>query len=150
MNRDDLCLLDVNVPMYAAGQDHPYREACIWVMSGVVDGRLSAAIDTEIIQEVLYRFGSLRLWNVAIRMANNLLDIVDTIYPVLPADVQLTIDLFERYSPQGIPVRDLIHVAVMQSNAITYIISTDKHFDLIEGITREDPIKLYQRFKLDH
>ena len=49
---EDIFLLDVNIPMYAAGKDHPYREACIRVMSEVAEGRLAAAIDTEVIQVI--------------------------------------------------------------------------------------------------
>jgi predicted nucleic acid-binding protein len=41
----------------------------------------------------------------------------------------------------GIPARDLIHVAVMQANQLTHLISTDEHFDRIEGVTRHDPAR---------
>ena len=57
---EGLVFLDVNIPMYAAGQTHPYREPCAWLMTQVARGRIAAAIDTEIIQEVLYRYGALR------------------------------------------------------------------------------------------
>ena len=43
--------------------------------------------------------------------------------------------------------RDVIHVAVMQNNGLTEIISTDAHFDLIEGITRLDPKTLFAESK---
>ncbi len=137
-------LLDVNVPMYAAGRPHRYREACVKAMSEVAEGRLNAAIDTETIQEILYRYGALRKWSIAIALANNLLDVVDTVYPVLPSDASLTVELFERYAPKGVTARDLVHVAVMKSNGLAEIISTDSHFDLVEGIRRLDPVLLYQ------
>jgi predicted nucleic acid-binding protein len=38
--------------------------------------------------------------------------------------------------------RDWLHLAVMLNNGITEIISVDRHFDDIEGITRIDPRKL--------
>jgi predicted nucleic acid-binding protein len=37
-----------------------------------------------------------------------------------------------------------VHVAVMQNNSITAIISIDAHFDLIQGITRLDPQELFR------
>lgn len=142
MNNAQL-LLDVNVPMYAAGQAHPYKEACVWVMTEIAEGRLTVAIDSETIQEILYRYGALQRWKIAVAMATNLLDLVPIVYPVLPADARLAIDLFDLYAPQGVKARDLLHAAVMQNNSLTAIISTDDHFDRIEGITRLDPQALF-------
>jgi predicted nucleic acid-binding protein len=136
--------LDVNVPMYAAGRAHPYSEACAWVMAEIAEDRLDVAIDTEIIQEILYRFGSLHQWENAVRMASNLLALVSTVYPVLPADARLAVELFKRYAPEGIPARDLIHVAVMRTNGVSTIISVDTHFDRIEGMKRLDPRELFR------
>ena len=141
---DAPALLDVNVPMYAAGRDHPYREACVEVLSKVADGELVAVIDTEIIQEILYRYGAMREWEVAVKMATNLLQLVPEILPVLPSDAATSVELFARYAPEGVMARDLIHVAVMRNNGINTIISTDAHFDLIEGIKRLDPVNLQQ------
>lgn len=135
--------LDVNVPMYAAGREHPYRESCRWVMGEIAAGRLEAAIDTEIVQEVLYRYGAIGRWRVGATLAENLLDLVDKVYPVQPEDIRLTVELFRRYAAEGIPARDVIHVAVMRNNGLSEIISTDTHFDLIEGIRRLDPQTLF-------
>lgn len=131
--------LDVNIPMYAAGQDHPLKVPCARIMTEIANARLDVAIDTEIIQEILYRFGALRRWDIAAAMASNLLELVPVVYPIRLVEANLTIELFNQYAPQGIPARDLIHVAVMNLNDLTHIISTDDHFDLIPGITRLDP-----------
>jgi uncharacterized protein len=137
--------LDVNVPMYAAGKAHSYQDACSWVMTQIAEGKLSVAIDTEIIQEVLYRYGSLREWSIATSMSTNLLKLVPTIYSVTQADIRRAVQLFSDYGPRGITARDLIHVAVMQNHGLTQIISTDAHFDRIVGITRLDPQILMTR-----
>ena len=134
--------LDVNVPMYAAGQPHRYRDACTWVLEEVAHERLAVAIDVEIIQEILYRFGALQRWDVAVRLSQSLLDLVPTVYPIQPTDARIAIELFQRYAPRGVQARDVIHAAVMQQHGLTHIISTDQHFDLIEGLTRLDPIVL--------
>ena len=141
---DSIALLDVNIPMYAAGQAHPSKEACVWIMTQIAEGKLAAAIDAEIIQEILYRYGALQRWDIAVAMATNLLKIVPTVYPIVTADVQLTVELFERYAPQGVKARDLIHASVMHHNGLSQIISTDKHFDQIAEVTRLDPQELYQ------
>lgn len=140
-------LLDVNIPMYAAGQEHPYKAACVWVMREVAAARLVVVIDAETIQEVLYRYGAQQRWAAAIQVAANLLTIVPTIYAVTPADARRAMDLFRYYGPQGVKTRDLVHAAVMQNNGLTEIISTDTDFDRLAGlgIARLDPLVLYSQ-----
>jgi predicted nucleic acid-binding protein len=140
---DVVALLDVNVPMYAAGQAHPYKEACVWVMTEVAERRLDVATDTEVIQEILYRYGELQEWETAITLATSVLDLVPVVYPVSLADARLAIDLFRHYALQGVKARDVIHVAVMRNRGLTRIISTDRHFDRIAGIVRMDPTALW-------
>jgi predicted nucleic acid-binding protein len=85
----------------------------------------------------------LQQWETGLTLASSLLDLVPTIYPVSLDVVRLTLDLFRQYAPQGIKARDLIHVAVMHSQGLTRIISTDGHFDRIAGIVRVDPQALW-------
>lgn len=138
-------LLDVNVPMYAGGKSHPYREPCAWILTEVAQGSLAAAIDTETVQEILHHYGASGRLDIAVAMASHLLQIVPTAYPMLLADAQLAIELFRRYGPRGIKARDVIHVAIMQNNGMETIISADRHFDGIEGVTRLDPLELFHR-----
>ncbi len=128
--------LDVNVPMYAAGTDHPYKAACVWLMKEVAEGRLAVAIDTEIVQEVLHRYSAVRRWETGLVLASSLLDLVPTVFPVTIADIRLTVEIFRRCAPQGVTARDALHAAVMQGNGLTRILSVDQHFDQIEGISR--------------
>ena len=139
----DLLFIDVNIPMYATGRSHPYKPACVWLLREIAAGRLAAAIDTEIVQEVLYRYGALGEWAIATDMAQSLLDLVPTILAVTPADMRLAVDLFSQFGPQGVKARDVIHAAVMQNNGITEIISTDRHFDLLPNVTRIDPQDIF-------
>jgi predicted nucleic acid-binding protein len=140
---DPVALLDVNVPVYAAGQDHPYKMACAWVMTEIAEERLAVAIDTEVVQEILYRYGEMQHWEIAATLAASLLDLVPVVYPVCLTDARLAIDLFQQYAPQGIKARDLIHVAVMYNHGLTGIISVDHHFDQVAGIVRLDPQALW-------
>lgn len=136
---EELLFLDVNVPMYAAGRPSPYREACAWVLTEIAEGNLPAAIDTEIVQEILYRYGALGQWALAAEMATALLDLVPVVLPVTPSAARQTIPLFEQYGPQGVTARDVLHAAVMHTNSLTHIISTDRHYDLLPDVIRLDP-----------
>ena len=137
-------LLDTAVPMYAAGTPHPYRDACQWIMSQIATGGMQVVIDIEVIQEILHRYGALGRYPDAVKMARDLMTLVPSILPVAAADMQTAVTLFERYAPQGVRARDCIHAAVMHNHGLTHIISSDAHFDLIAGLTRLDPIVLYQ------
>ena len=139
-----LVFLDVNVPMYAAGGDHRYREACVWVLTQVAEGGLEVAIDSQIVQEILYRYGESRRWSIAVTLATSLLDLVPTVHSVGSDDIRLAVELCEQYAPQGVKARDLIHVAVMRRHGLTKVISTDRHFDQVPGIERLDPEELWR------
>jgi predicted nucleic acid-binding protein len=136
---DEIVFLDANVVMYAVGSEHPYRLPCQQVMSAIVNDMLRAAIDTEIVQEILHRYGALRRYAEAVAIAQDLLSVVNLVYPVTLRDIRHALELFSAYSAQGVQARDTIHAAVMQNNGIRAIISADQHFDLIEEIERIDP-----------
>lgn len=132
-------LLDVSIPMYAAGGEHPSREPCVQTMMEIAAGRLNVVLDAESIQEVLYRFGRLQAWDIGARLAASLFDIVPNVLPVTADDARVSLDLFTEYGPRGVSARDLIHVAVMRNNGLTEVLSTDRHYDVVAGIRRVDP-----------
>jgi uncharacterized protein len=139
--------LDVNVPIYAAGRNHTYKKSCAWIMTEITEGRMEVVIDTGIIQEVLYRYGAIREWQIAVTMANSLLTIMPKIYPIYPDDIRLAVKLFDQYASKGVTARDVIHIAVMRNNGLTQIISADTHFDYVEHIKRLDPKALFAKAK---
>lgn len=53
-----IVFLDAHVVMYAAGSEHLYRTPSQNILQAVARGELTAAIDVEIIQEILHRYGA--------------------------------------------------------------------------------------------
>ncbi len=137
-------LLDTAIPMYAAGAPHPCRDACQWLMTEIAGGRVDVVIDAEVVQEILHRYGALGRYADAANMAQDLMTLVPQVLPVTVADMKTAVTLFQQYGPQGVRARDTIHAAIMQNHGLTHVISSDTHFDLISGVTRLDPIVLYQ------
>ena len=135
--------LDVNVPMYAAGKEHPYKASCVRVLTEIANGRLSAVISSEIIQEILYRYGAIGQWQIGVQLAENLMMLVPKVLPVTEVEMKTAVSLFAQYAPHGVKARDVVHVAVMQTHQLTHIISTDHHFDSIDDIIRVDPQKMF-------
>lgn len=136
---NSIYFIDTNVIMYAAGQPHRYREPCVKILESIADGSIKAAIDVEVIQEILYRFGALRKWELAYAMSENTLALIDTVLPVNREDVRLAVTIHRRFGPQGVTARDAIHAAVLGNNSISAIVSADVHFDLFDNISRIDP-----------
>lgn len=138
----DKLFLDVNIPMYAGGKDHRYKESCAWIMTQVAERMIAVATDAEAIQEILYRYGAIHRWKTGVTMANSLMRLVPEVYAVGLDDMRRAIDLFKAYAPKGVTARDVVHAAVMMNRGLKLILSTDSHFDRIKGITRVDPEEL--------
>jgi predicted nucleic acid-binding protein len=97
--------------MYAAGKPHPYRAPCIRILSDVEKGLLTAAINTEILQELLYRYHRLGVADKGIQLCRQVLKLPLTVWPVTAADIQFATELFEKYHTVGLTPRDAIHAA---------------------------------------
>ena len=132
--------LDVNIFMYAAGKPHPYKDPCIRILTDVETGILVAAINTEVCQELLYRYHHIGLADKGSQLCRDILSYPLTVLPVLEPDVRLAIDLFDAHKAVGLRPRDAIHAATMQNNGITRLLSTDKDFYHLGFVTRIDPL----------
>ena len=132
--------IDTNVFLYSVGRDHPLKRGCVGVIHRIRDGEITAVINTEIIQEILYHFQSIKQLLIGIRLAKDAVSISSRILPVEETDLSRAIELLESYPK--IQTRDAFHAATMIRNGINEIISTDPHFDHIHEIKRIDPTKL--------
>lgn len=130
-------LIDVNVVMYAVGAPHPHREPSARLLERVVRGEVEAVSDSEVLQEVLYRFWRLRQIDVAVNIVNRVVSIIPVVLPVDAGDAVLAGSLLAQH-PEIEP-RDAIHAAVMMRHRITHLYSYDRHFDAIPGLTRLEP-----------
>ena len=132
--------LDTSIIVYAAGKPSEYKESCLKVLQNIKNREILTAIDTEVFQEILYRYHRLGLHAEAVRLAWYVLKLKPRILAVSQKDVESSIQLYNKYSPRGIPPRDTIHVATMLNNGIRKIITTDKHFgDIVTEVERIDP-----------
>jgi len=130
--------IDANVPIYAAGRPHLYREPCGAVLLHVVDNPRSFVTDAEVVQELLHRYLALDLLELGTRV---ILDFTSAlrgqIEPLYVADVELASSLARHH--RGLSARDLAHLAVMQRLGVVRIVSADRGFDDISEIERLDP-----------
>lgn len=133
--------LDANVFMYAAGRAHPFKAPSVAVLRRVAGEKLEAVTNAEVLQEILYRYAAVGESERGLHLARlAVAQVGGDVLPVTLADMQRAFDLVARYGTR-IRSRDAVHAATMLNNGLTRIISTDTHFDHIEGITRIDPRK---------
>src|SRR5439155_9355156 len=107
--------------MYAAGGAHPYLRHCRRALDAVHAGRLVAVTDTEVHQEILYRYLQQRRPQEAVRVSELLETAIPTTLPVTLTDVRRARQLAGRYP--ALPARDLIHLAVMLNNEIRAVVT---------------------------
>lgn len=129
--------IDVNIVMYAAGGPHAHREPSARLLERIVHGEVEAVSDTEILQEVLYRFWRLNQIKVAVKMIDQVVQLIPALLPIEASDGILAASLLSQH-PQIEP-RDAVHAAVMLRHRITHLYSYDRHFDAIPGLTRLEP-----------
>ena len=129
--------LDTNVFLYAAGADHPRREACVRALHKVSEGTLQATVNSEVLQEILYVLSRRGRRQDAVTLANHVASLFPDLLPVTREDILGACDLIRRYA--RLPVRDAIHAATMLRNGLKEIISVDQDFDQIREIRRIDP-----------
>ena len=134
--------LDTNIFMYAAGKPHKFKEPCVTVLSSVASGDLSAAVDTEAFQEIMYRYHHINLAEKGVDLAWYITDLGIDVLPVTKKDIEIALYYYQKYQKSGVSPRDIIHVATMLNSGIGMIVSVDKHFDMIEEVNRIDPFDL--------
>lgn len=133
-------LIDANVFIYARGQQHPYRDACRHLLSAVDSGREAANTDTEVLQEVVYVYWYRRREEFGLRYLDRLLTLFQTPFAVdhaIMSEARSVLSVHPRIDP-----RDAIHAAVVRKHNLEGIISTDRGYDAVAGVTRFDPMDL--------
>lgn len=130
-------LVDSNVLMYAAGAPHPHKEPSLRFLESVVRGESEAAVDAEVLQEILHRYRSIGRWEDG----RLVYDRARTIFPlVLPVDGEVldgTRALLDRY--QDLSARDALHAAVVMVHDLVGIVSFDRDFDRLDEVRRFEP-----------
>ena len=140
----DIYIIDTSVFMYARGKGHHYKNPCKSLVLSFGDGSFEeeygqAVIDSEMFQEILYRYSLIGEKDTAITLLRNIYALELDILPVGSGEIEKMMELAAKYKNENITPRDIVHASVMLTNNIKKIISTDRNFDCIEEIQRIDP-----------
>ncbi len=132
-----MILLDANVLMYAAGREHPHKEPSAGLLERIARGTVEAAIDAEILQEILHRYRSLGRARDGFRLYDLARTLVRTVLPVTDAvmdEARLLLESHPRLS-----ARDAVHAAVAIVFSADAFCTYDRDFGRIEGLRRIEP-----------
>ena len=133
--------IDANIPIYAAGREHPYKQPCARILHILADEPQSFVTDSEVLQEIMHRYLASGRWTLGREVVRAFAEAMSgRIEPVYGEDVTLAAELADRHP--GISARDLVHTAVMQRLGAKRIISADTDFDRLEGTDRLDPARI--------
>ena len=130
--------IDTNIPIYAAGRDHPLKQPCAEILILAAEQPNSFVTSAEVFQELLHRYLALGIWRQGREVFSRFFDImVEHIAAVEPNDVVRAAELAD--DSRGLSGRDLLHAAVMERLDVSRIVSADTDFDRVPGVQRLDP-----------
>jgi predicted nucleic acid-binding protein len=130
-------LIDSNVIMYAAGAAHRNRSRSLRYLEFIAKGDIEAALDAEVLQEILHRYKAIGRWVDGMRAYTLARSVVPT---VLPIDAETTdraralMDVYRQLS-----ARDAVHAAVVVVNNLDGICTFDRIYDRIAEVNRIEP-----------
>lgn len=133
-------LVDTNVFLYAVGSTHEYKESCESLIRLFGSHQMEANIDVELLQEILHFFWRRRRLDDGLRMFDSLVATFDAPFSVTGTEAKLARQVFAEHP--GLRSRDAIHAAVVLTHGLEGIISADRGFDGVTGVTRFDPLDL--------
>ena len=132
-----MILVDANVLMYAAGAEHTYKAPSLALLKDVAMGEVEAALDAEVLQEVLHRYRAINRWTEGRYVFDSARRIFTVILPITVEVVDYARFLLDDFT--RISARDALHAAVVITQGLDALCSYDRGFDQIEAIRRIEP-----------
>jgi predicted nucleic acid-binding protein len=126
--------VDSNVPMYLLGDDRQLKIAARGVLEWLAEERKRLVTSSEVFQELLHRYATGNRRDRLEPAFETLRGLVEEVLAVEGDDVLAAKDLIHAHP--RLSARDAIHVAVMRRHEIGEIVSFDRGFDAVSGITR--------------
>jgi predicted nucleic acid-binding protein len=129
-----MILVDANVLMYASGAAHPNKAPALSFLNRVAREEVQAAIDAEVLQEIIHRYSALRRWPEG-------RDLYDFARGLFAQILPITADVTDRAkhlvdADNRIAARDAVHAAVVMEYRLEGICTFDRDFDRIRGCRR--------------
>lgn len=132
-----MILVDANIFMYAAGAEHANKAPSVAFLGRVAAGELQAAVDAEVLQEIMHRYRAIRRWEDGRRVYGLARRIVPLVLAITDQIVDRARDLLDADHQLG--ARDAIHAAVALERGLDGVCSYDRDLDRIALLRRIEP-----------
>lgn len=132
-----MILVDANVLMYAVGAEHPNRGKSLRFLERVAAGEVEAAIDAEVLQEIIHRYRALDRWDDGARLYTLARKLFPDVFAITGAVMDHAKTLVDQHP--DLSARDAVHAAVVAIYRLQGICTFDKDFDRIKGCKRLKP-----------
>ncbi len=132
-----MILLDANIIMYAAGAPDPHKAPSVALLERVARGEIDAALDAEVLQEILHRYRALRRWNDGRRVYDLARRSMVVVLPITAEITDRARKIMDDHP--ALMARDALHAAVCRVAGAEAICSYDSDLDVIEGLRRLEP-----------
>ena len=136
--------VDTNVIIYAVANDAKYGAACKRILLDLETGKLKACASVLVLVETINVLTKInKLLNVAGKAELDIRKNVDAILslPIVWFDLNFLVikrAAEYKYKVSGV---DYVHIASMELNSVSEVISGDKEIDKVSVVRRTDPLK---------
>lgn len=135
-----MILVDANILMYAAGAQHRLKSPSADLLDRIARGEVDAAIDAEILQEILHRYRAIRRWKDGRELYDLARELFLGVLPVTAEVLDVARRLMDEHPEAS--ARDAVHAAACRVYDAEAICSWDRDFDRFEGLRRVEPAGL--------
>lgn len=139
-----LILVDTNIFIYAHGSPHPYKEPSRLLLARMAETSQQYNIDVELLQEIMHVYSARGERAFGLAIFDILMDIFHDPLPIERSEIVLSRQILERYP--ALSPRDAIHAAVVSTQHLEGIVTTDSAFAQVSGLTVYDPVALASGF----
>ncbi len=129
-----MILVDSNLPMYLVGSAHPHKVDAQRILEQLISERRRLVTDAEVMQEILHRYAAIDRREMIQPAFDALLGVVDEVFPVEGSTVNRAKAIV--LARRRLSARDALHLAVMEEQGVTEILTFDAGFDGVPGVTR--------------
>ncbi len=129
-----MIFVDSNIPMYLVGEAHQLKLEAQRLLEKYILLRERLVTDAEVLQEILHRYSAIHRSDAIQPAFDALLGIVDEVFPVDAASVDRAKTIL--LGKKRISARDALHVAIMEKQGVSRILTFDSGFDSVPGIVR--------------
>ena len=132
-----MILIDTDVLMYAAGAPHRLKRPSADLLDRIACGDVDAAVDAEVLQEVLHRYRALHRWEEGRQLYDLARALFSNVLPVTGEVLDVARRILDE-RPEA-SARDAVHAAACRVHGGEAICSWDRDFDRFEGLKRVEP-----------